>query len=163
MGEDVGDRCDLDKVPQYRDPEALKAQARMKGFVGGESCHECGNFTMVRHQGGLKCDTCGVEIEVSKTDEPQEVPVVAIPWVARETKDLTKVEFPRYILTMGGRGETKKSVFVPIGEAARAMDNWFVHVEVGDLVLESDFSIRQITEAEKAEMNRILDDYAASK
>ncbi|MBA5776936.1 vitamin B12-dependent ribonucleotide reductase [Stappia sp. F7233] len=34
------------------------AQARMKGYEG-ESCPECGNFTMVRNGTCLKCDTCG--------------------------------------------------------------------------------------------------------
>ncbi len=34
------------------------AQARMKGYEG-ESCGECGNFTMVRNGTCLKCDTCG--------------------------------------------------------------------------------------------------------
>jgi ribonucleoside-diphosphate reductase alpha chain len=34
------------------------AMARMKGYVG-ESCSECGNFTMVRNGTCLKCDTCG--------------------------------------------------------------------------------------------------------
>ncbi|MFS8181345.1 ribonucleoside-diphosphate reductase class II [Pseudovibrio denitrificans] len=34
------------------------AQARMKGYEG-ESCAECGNFTMVRNGTCLKCDTCG--------------------------------------------------------------------------------------------------------
>ncbi|MHC5653465.1 vitamin B12-dependent ribonucleotide reductase [Stappia sp. ICDLI1TA098] len=34
------------------------AQARMKGYEG-ESCSECGNFTMVRNGTCLKCDTCG--------------------------------------------------------------------------------------------------------
>jgi ribonucleoside-diphosphate reductase alpha chain len=35
-----------------------RAEARMKGYVG-ESCGECGNFTMVRNGTCLKCDTCG--------------------------------------------------------------------------------------------------------
>lgn len=35
-----------------------RAQARMKGYEG-ESCSECGNFTMVRNGTCLKCDTCG--------------------------------------------------------------------------------------------------------
>ena len=35
-----------------------RAQARMKGYVG-ESCPECGNFTMVRNGTCLKCETCG--------------------------------------------------------------------------------------------------------
>ncbi|MCW5716692.1 MAG: vitamin B12-dependent ribonucleotide reductase [Bauldia sp.] len=34
------------------------AIARMKGYVG-ESCPECGNFTLVRNGTCLKCDTCG--------------------------------------------------------------------------------------------------------
>ena len=34
------------------------ALARMKGYEG-ESCSECGNFTMVRNGTCLKCDTCG--------------------------------------------------------------------------------------------------------
>ena len=34
------------------------AEARMKGYEG-ESCTECGNFTMVRNGTCLKCDTCG--------------------------------------------------------------------------------------------------------
>ena len=34
------------------------ALARMKGYEG-ESCPECGNFTMVRNGTCLKCDTCG--------------------------------------------------------------------------------------------------------
>jgi ribonucleoside-diphosphate reductase alpha chain len=36
----------------------LRAQARMKGYEG-ESCSECGNFTMVRNGTCLKCDSCG--------------------------------------------------------------------------------------------------------
>ncbi|MCQ8781634.1 vitamin B12-dependent ribonucleotide reductase [Mangrovibrevibacter kandeliae] len=35
-----------------------RAEALMKGYTG-ESCSECGNFTMVRNGTCLKCDTCG--------------------------------------------------------------------------------------------------------
>ncbi len=35
-----------------------RIEARMKGYEG-ESCSECGNFTMVRNGTCLKCDTCG--------------------------------------------------------------------------------------------------------
>ena len=35
-----------------------RAEARAKGYEG-ESCGECGNFTMVRNGTCLKCDTCG--------------------------------------------------------------------------------------------------------
>jgi ribonucleoside-diphosphate reductase alpha chain len=40
------------------DLAAKVAAARMKGYEG-ESCSECGNFTMVRNGTCLKCDTCG--------------------------------------------------------------------------------------------------------
>ena len=35
-----------------------RSLARMKGYTG-ESCTECGNFTLVRNGTCLKCDTCG--------------------------------------------------------------------------------------------------------
>jgi ribonucleoside-diphosphate reductase alpha chain len=35
-----------------------RIEAKMKGYEG-ESCSECGNFTMVRNGTCLKCDTCG--------------------------------------------------------------------------------------------------------
>jgi ribonucleoside-diphosphate reductase alpha chain len=35
-----------------------RAEARIKGYEG-ESCTECGNFTLVRNGTCLKCDTCG--------------------------------------------------------------------------------------------------------
>ena len=35
-----------------------RAEARMRGYEG-DSCSECGNFTMVRNGTCLKCDTCG--------------------------------------------------------------------------------------------------------
>ena len=37
---------------------ALRMEAKMKGYEG-ESCSECGNFTMVRNGTCLKCDSCG--------------------------------------------------------------------------------------------------------
>jgi ribonucleoside-diphosphate reductase alpha chain len=37
---------------------ALAAEARLRGYEG-ESCRECGNFTLVRNGTCLKCDTCG--------------------------------------------------------------------------------------------------------
>ena len=41
------------------DDRADKArEARMKGYEG-DSCGECGNFTLVRNGTCLKCDTCG--------------------------------------------------------------------------------------------------------
>jgi ribonucleoside-diphosphate reductase alpha chain len=34
------------------------AEARMKGYEG-DSCGDCGNFTLVRNGTCMKCDTCG--------------------------------------------------------------------------------------------------------
>ncbi|WP_281931914.1 vitamin B12-dependent ribonucleotide reductase [Roseibium album] len=45
-------------APQVSSAAQQIAQARMKGYEG-ESCAECGNFTMVRNGTCLKCDTCG--------------------------------------------------------------------------------------------------------
>jgi ribonucleoside-diphosphate reductase alpha chain len=45
-------------APQASTAAQQIAQARMKGYEG-ESCAECGNFTMVRNGTCLKCDTCG--------------------------------------------------------------------------------------------------------
>jgi ribonucleoside-diphosphate reductase alpha chain len=36
----------------------LRSEAKFKGYEG-ESCRECGNFTLVRNGTCLKCDTCG--------------------------------------------------------------------------------------------------------
>jgi ribonucleoside-diphosphate reductase alpha chain len=48
--------------PAQKSARADKAEkaalARLKGYEG-ESCGECGNFTMVRNGTCLKCDTCG--------------------------------------------------------------------------------------------------------
>ena len=35
-----------------------RAEARILGYEG-ESCRDCGNFTLVRNGTCLKCDTCG--------------------------------------------------------------------------------------------------------
>ncbi|MEO1066086.1 MAG: vitamin B12-dependent ribonucleotide reductase [Pseudomonadota bacterium] len=49
---------DTEPMPKPLDQAEQRAQARMKGYEG-ESCGECGNFTMVRNGTCLKCDTCG--------------------------------------------------------------------------------------------------------
>ena len=36
----------------------LRAKARLQGYEG-DSCGECGNFTLVRNGTCLKCNTCG--------------------------------------------------------------------------------------------------------
>ncbi|MGL5362297.1 MAG: vitamin B12-dependent ribonucleotide reductase, partial [Bosea sp. (in: a-proteobacteria)] len=44
--------------PSARPASDKRAEALMKGYVG-DSCGECGNFTLVRNGTCLKCDTCG--------------------------------------------------------------------------------------------------------
>ena len=47
------------RVTHTHDPRLEKIrEARMKGYEG-DSCGECGNFTLVRNGTCLKCDTCG--------------------------------------------------------------------------------------------------------
>jgi ribonucleoside-diphosphate reductase alpha chain len=45
-------------TPVEKSEAALRAAARIKGYEG-ESCSDCGNFTLVRNGTCLKCDTCG--------------------------------------------------------------------------------------------------------
>jgi len=55
-------RLDFDssaRTPGKRNTVAEKrSQARMKGYTG-ETCGECGNFTLIRNGTCLECDTCG--------------------------------------------------------------------------------------------------------
>jgi ribonucleoside-diphosphate reductase alpha chain len=46
------------KATNERTASDRRAEALMKGYVG-DSCQECGNFTLVRNGTCLKCDTCG--------------------------------------------------------------------------------------------------------
>jgi len=50
---------EVETIAHTHDPrlEAIR-EARMKGYEG-DSCGECGNFTLVRNGTCLKCDTCG--------------------------------------------------------------------------------------------------------
>ncbi len=45
-------------APPAKTRGQLRSEAKCKGYVG-ESCPECGNFTMVRNGTCLKCETCG--------------------------------------------------------------------------------------------------------
>ena len=48
----------VERGPRSTGEATRRLEARMKGYEG-ESCSECGNFTMVRNGTCLKCDTCG--------------------------------------------------------------------------------------------------------
>ncbi|MCE7027818.1 vitamin B12-dependent ribonucleotide reductase [Jiella avicenniae] len=51
------DNANVSEAPKATSAER-RSIAMMKGYTG-ESCSECGNFTMVRNGTCLKCDTCG--------------------------------------------------------------------------------------------------------
>ncbi|CTQ73448.1 vitamin B12-dependent ribonucleotide reductase [Roseibium alexandrii] len=57
-GAEAAVAVEVSPAPQVGTAAQQIAQARMKGYEG-ESCAECGNFTMVRNGTCLKCDTCG--------------------------------------------------------------------------------------------------------
>ncbi|OJJ12221.1 ribonucleoside-diphosphate reductase, adenosylcobalamin-dependent [Alphaproteobacteria bacterium AO1-B] len=57
-GAEAAVAVEVSPAPQVKTAAQQIAQARMKGYEG-ESCAECGNFTMVRNGTCLKCDTCG--------------------------------------------------------------------------------------------------------
>ncbi|MCH2549528.1 MAG: vitamin B12-dependent ribonucleotide reductase [Alphaproteobacteria bacterium] len=57
MPTNTGKQLDLEYIVQEERTERIR-NARIKGYEG-DSCTECGNFTMVRNGTCLKCDTCG--------------------------------------------------------------------------------------------------------
>jgi ribonucleoside-diphosphate reductase alpha chain len=55
----AAETLDISASVHTHDPRLEKIrEARMKGFEG-DSCGECGNFTLVRNGTCLKCNTCG--------------------------------------------------------------------------------------------------------
>lgn len=49
---------DIDSDGQVKTEAERRVEARMKGYEG-DSCGECGNFTLLRNGTCMKCDTCG--------------------------------------------------------------------------------------------------------
>ncbi|WAJ31218.1 vitamin B12-dependent ribonucleotide reductase [Antarcticirhabdus aurantiaca] len=56
--ETTGAESDAAAKPKAASASERRAQAMMKGYTG-DSCTECGNYSMVRNGTCLKCDTCG--------------------------------------------------------------------------------------------------------
>ncbi|WP_041794460.1 vitamin B12-dependent ribonucleotide reductase [Pararhodospirillum photometricum] len=54
----VASTAPVGTAPVGTDTQARIREARLKGYEG-DSCPECGNFTLVRNGTCLKCDTCG--------------------------------------------------------------------------------------------------------
>ncbi len=58
-GSQTSSKSNVSDISAPRNDASMKsALARMKGYEG-DSCSDCGNFTMVRNGTCLKCDTCG--------------------------------------------------------------------------------------------------------
>ena len=66
--------------------------------------------------------------------------------------------FPMYLMLIGRRRK-----FLSIQDAGKAYDSGHVTVNIGNLVLESDFSVRDITAEEALRIGKIADEYSASK
>jgi ribonucleoside-diphosphate reductase alpha chain len=49
---------DIDSDGKVKSEAERRVEARMKGYEG-DSCGECGNFTLLRNGTCMKCDTCG--------------------------------------------------------------------------------------------------------
>lgn len=67
-------------------------------------------------------------------------------------------DYPKVIVTIN-----RSVKFCSLDEAARLQDAWFDDVEVGDMILNEDFSTRQITREEIDLINEMCDEYSASK
>lgn len=67
-------------------------------------------------------------------------------------------EFPLYLMAEDG-----KSKFLPLRKAGILADSMWSKVEIGNLVLESDFSVRKITKEEYNQIVEISDEHSASK
>lgn len=66
--------------------------------------------------------------------------------------------FPKYEMIING-----KKKYLSLQDAGIVYDNGFVQVEIGDNVLESDFTVRNITKKEEREIANIADEYSANK
>ena len=49
---------DIDSDGHVKTEAERRVEARMKGYEG-DSCGECGNFTLLRNGTCMKCDNCG--------------------------------------------------------------------------------------------------------
>ncbi len=71
-----------------------------------------------------------------------------------------KSEWPKYLVIYDG-GKLKR--FHRLTQAAVDFDSGMIRVEIGDDVLEADFSLRPMTKEETSFLNMATDDYSDSK
>jgi hypothetical protein len=68
------------------------------------------------------------------------------------------MEFPLYLMTEDGNMK-----FLPLRRAGVLADSMWSRVEIGGLVLNEDFSVRKITDAERNQIEEIADRHSDSK
>ncbi len=66
--------------------------------------------------------------------------------------------YPRFLVSIGGSGE-----YLPLGQAARALNNGLARVVIHDTVLEEDGKIRPITARERQRINEVADRQSEDK
>jgi len=76
----------------------------------------------------------------------------------KETPKPESEEFPKYLMKVGGDRK-----FVTFREAYVLYDSGLVRVDFGRYVLEKDFSVRPMTDKDKAKISEAADEYSASK
>jgi len=67
-------------------------------------------------------------------------------------------EFPKYLMKMDGNRE-----FMNLWQAGKAYDNGFARVSFGRYVLNEDFSIRPMTDEDRALISSVADEHSGNK
>jgi hypothetical protein len=78
--------------------------------------------------------------------------------VAHESTAATESKFPKYLMNIDG-----KRRFMPMREAGTNYDSSWSSVEICGLVLEEDFSVRDIIPEERSRISFIADRCSAEK
>lgn len=66
--------------------------------------------------------------------------------------------FPMYLMIIEG-----ERCFLSLQEAGKVFDNGHINVSIGNLVRESDRSVRNITPEEVTKISEVADEYSADK
>ncbi len=79
------------------------------------------------------------------------------------TKESAKLQFPKYMVKVSDGKGFKSRAYLPIAEAGRIYDSGSLDVRISHYVLEEDFVVRDITDAERSEISQIAEEYSSSK
>jgi len=74
-----------------------------------------------------------------------------------------KPKFPRYLMSITMADGHRERRFVPLREAGVTFDSGWARVEIVGLVLEADFSVRDVTPDERSRISEIAEEYSSSK